>query len=278
MSLNLEYLWKDNLYGSVPDRPDKQDIILKGPAGRLFCTYYMAGGEENHPTVLLCHGYPGNEQNLDVAHALRRIGCNVMTFHYSGSWGSDGKFSFTQCIVDTEAVLNRMLNDDSMRIDKEHIYIFGHSMGGFVAFHLLTRRRELAGGILAMPCDFGAMAHIAKDRSPQEQIQMMELLNEGAEWLNGVTGEMLAKEAEAYGEKLRFDQLADMVLDRQILLLGGALDTITPVDIMIEPLVRRIRELGGTGLDYRILYTDHMFADSRCTVTEMIAQWLAERC
>src|SRR6201989_2642904 len=62
---------------------------------------YTASGASAHPTVMLFHGLPGNEQNLDLAQALRRAGFTVLTMHYRGSWGSPGSFSFAHCAEDS---------------------------------------------------------------------------------------------------------------------------------------------------------------------------------
>ena len=48
---------------------------------------YQPPGAGPHPTVVICHGLPGNEKNLDLAQALRRAGWNAVTFNYRGSWG-----------------------------------------------------------------------------------------------------------------------------------------------------------------------------------------------
>ena len=58
------------------------------------------------PPILL-HGFPGNERNLDLAQALRRAGWNAVFFHYRGSWGSDGDFSFGHVLEDVAAVVAR---------------------------------------------------------------------------------------------------------------------------------------------------------------------------
>lgn len=47
---------------------------------------YGAGGQNNHPTAVLLHGFPGYEPNLDLAQSMRRCGWNVVIFHYRGSW------------------------------------------------------------------------------------------------------------------------------------------------------------------------------------------------
>src|SRR5580700_11312410 len=65
---------------------------------------YVAEGAGPHPVVILLHGFPGNEKNLDLAQAIRRDGWDVVYFDYRGSWGSPGDFSFTHSIEDTQAV------------------------------------------------------------------------------------------------------------------------------------------------------------------------------
>jgi predicted alpha/beta-fold hydrolase len=45
---------------------------------------YQPAGAGLHPTLVICHGLPGNEKNLDLAQAVRRAGWNVITFNYRG--------------------------------------------------------------------------------------------------------------------------------------------------------------------------------------------------
>ncbi len=66
---------------------------------------YQPSGAGLHPTIVICHGLPGNEKNLDLAQALRRAGWNAVTFNYRGSWGSPGNFRFAQNLEDANAVL-----------------------------------------------------------------------------------------------------------------------------------------------------------------------------
>jgi uncharacterized protein len=66
---------------------------------------YVAEGAGPHPVVLLLHGFPGNEKNLDLAQAIRRDGWDVVYFDYRGSWGSPGDFSFTHSIEDTQSAI-----------------------------------------------------------------------------------------------------------------------------------------------------------------------------
>jgi hypothetical protein len=81
------------------------ELTFTANGQRMSGLIYQAAGKGVHPTALLLHGYPGNEKNLDVAQALRSEGWNVVFFHYRGSWGSEGEFSFINAEQDVQTVL-----------------------------------------------------------------------------------------------------------------------------------------------------------------------------
>src|SRR5437588_12766015 len=97
---------------------------------------YIAEGPGPHPVVLLLHGFPGNEKNLDLAQAIRRDGWDVVYLDYRGSWGSPGDFSFTHSIEDTQsaiAYLRDPANAKKLRSNPAYIVLIGHSIGVFMA-------------------------------------------------------------------------------------------------------------------------------------------------
>ncbi len=57
--------------------------VLHIPSGgeRINGVVYSPSGVGAHPTFVLLHGLPGNEQNLDRAQAVRHPGWNVVTLH-----------------------------------------------------------------------------------------------------------------------------------------------------------------------------------------------------
>ena len=94
---------------------------------------YKANGKQKHPTLLLLHGYPGNERNLDLAQVVRAHGWNVIYFNYRGSWGSQGRFSFENCVQDVVNVVGFCKKyQDSLQVDTTNMVLFGHSMGGWI--------------------------------------------------------------------------------------------------------------------------------------------------
>ena len=67
---------------------EQVSMSIPSNGANLIALFELTTGEGPHPTILLLHGYPGNEKNADIAQALKRVGYNVLTFHYRGSWGS----------------------------------------------------------------------------------------------------------------------------------------------------------------------------------------------
>src|ERR1039457_2355474 len=160
---------------------------------------YSPPGAGPHPTLVICHGLPGNEKNLDLAQAVRRAGWNAVTFNYRGSWGSAGVFRFAQNLEDADAVLAYLrdpANAARLGIDTKRIAIAGHSMGGWVTVHTAAHDRGLIGAILISAADMGAISGM-----PREKV--VALMADNKETLAGVTAESMANEvtvnAKAFG-------------------------------------------------------------------------------
>lgn len=129
-------------YLNVDEKPDStapsgiEELQINSSGSTIFGFEYIANGPGPHPTVLMLHGLPGNERNLDLAQNLRRAGYNVIYFNYRGSWGSKGTFSFSNSLKDVDAVLDYITDGSNigrMRIDTNQIALFGHSMGAGLA-------------------------------------------------------------------------------------------------------------------------------------------------
>ena len=57
-------------------------VVFYSHGSKLLGGFYRAAGETPRPTVILLHGVPGVEKNLDLAYALRDAGWNCLYFHY----------------------------------------------------------------------------------------------------------------------------------------------------------------------------------------------------
>ncbi|HEX5150626.1 MAG TPA: alpha/beta fold hydrolase [Parafilimonas sp.] len=120
-------------------RAGSTELFIPSEGALMAGFIYRANGSQKHPTLILLHGYPGNERNLDLAQAIRVHGWNVIYFDYRGSWGSQGQFSFENCVQDAiNTVAFCKKYTDSLRIDTSNIVLFGHSMGGWVCLKALA--------------------------------------------------------------------------------------------------------------------------------------------
>ena len=263
-------------YGNCAHRPDMHGILIPGKRGRLLSVLYTAAGEGVHPTVLLLHGIPGCERNFDLAQSLRRAGFHVMTFHYSGSWGSDGSYSLANDLEDANTVLDFILRDETYGFDKRHIYAVGHSLGGFVCGQLSAHRHEIKGAVLLMPCDIGRLPLIAQE-DPASWQTIQEVLEDSAQWLSGTSGEALLQEALDSSETFRLENAAEALAQKPVLCIGGTLDIYTPPVLHCEPLAHAVQEAGGTSIQTVSYPTDHFFADYRLTVAETVTTFLKEQ-
>ena len=127
-----------------------QQLLIPSHGVGMNALLFVTGGKGPHPTVILMHGLPGNERNLDLAQAIRRAGWDVLTFTYRGAWGSPGDFSIANAMEDTAAALEFARSADGARfgIDTRNIVLAGHSMGGATAFMTAASATGLDGLIL----------------------------------------------------------------------------------------------------------------------------------
>jgi pimeloyl-ACP methyl ester carboxylesterase len=96
---------QEDLKWSTDSPAGFMELQLPSAGSLLQGFMYKANGSKPHPTLLLLHGYPGNERNLDLAQAVRAHGWNVIYFNYRGSWASQGEFSFRHCVEDVKNIV-----------------------------------------------------------------------------------------------------------------------------------------------------------------------------
>src|SRR3954452_23566306 len=172
-----------------------QQLLIPSHGVGMNALLFVAGGEGPHRTVILMHGLPGNERNLDLAQAIRRAGWDVLTFTYRGAWGSPGDFSITNAMEDTAAALDFARSPEAAKygIDPRHIVLAGHSMGGATAFMTATGAKDLDGLILIDAWNIaGRNSHGAQTRD-----EMVKGFDDFGNALHGATPESVADEVFA---------------------------------------------------------------------------------
>ena len=215
---------------------------------------YQPAGAGLHPTLVICHGLPGNEKNLDLAQAVRRAGWNAITFNYRGSWGSPGVYRFTQNLEDADAVLAYLrdpANAARLGIDTQRIAIAGHSMGGWVVAHTAAHDHALIGAILISAGDMGRLGEEPQDRLVAEMADNME-------GLSGVTAQSMADEDRANAKAFRMENAAAGLTQIPLLVLTSD-DGLAPDS---DALVHAIEARGGHKITVIHVATDHGWSDS----------------
>ena len=251
------------------------EIAVPSHGVQLLGAFYLAAGADVHPTAILFHGFPGYEQNLDLAQALRRSGYNVLAVHYRGSWGIKGEFSFTHVIEDGDAQVEWLSSPGiaaRYRIDTARIILIGHSMGGFVALSAAAHNPKVRAAVLISAA---SLAHRFAGLKPQDQdravaqyvsqVDPADLLP-----LAGTTAPALGAEIFAHREDWDFTQLAAALGKRPVLLIT-ANDGTGPNS---EALYQLLKRAGNTHSAHLEIKTDHPFSDHRIALESDIIDWL----
>jgi len=225
---------------------------------------YVPVGPGPHPVLVLCHGLPGNEKNLDLAQAARRAGWIAVTFNYRGSWGSPGSFSFLGNLEDAAAVLAYLRdprNIAALRLDPKRIVLAGHSMGGWVAATTGARDHALLGVALISAWD---------PSRPMTHEQAVAFMANDMESLAGVTAQSMAAERETHLQEMRLIDTADGLKGKPLLVLSAD-DGLAPGT---DALVTAIRGAGGQGVKAEHVATDHVWSDRRIELESRVITWL----
>lgn len=226
---------------------------------------YIPPGPGPHPTVLLLHGLPGNEKNLDLAQAIRRAGWTVVTMNYRGSWGSPGGYSFKGNLADAKAAL-AYIRDPAVtariQADPSRLVVIGHSMGGWVTAMTAADDPAVRGAVMISAGDMGSLAALPMGARLKIAQDNMEAL--------AVTPENMAADIGTLGG-LTFAAAAPKLANRPLLVLSAD-DGLAGMD---HAMVEAVRKAGGTQVSEVHEATDHSWDSARIRLETLILDWLA---
>jgi acetyl esterase/lipase len=251
-------------------------MIIPSHGSMLLGIFYLAAGAEEHPTAIIFHGFPGFEQNLDIAQVLRAHGWNVLAMHYRGSWGVKGDFSFQHAAEDADTEVRFLLdpaNARKYRIDTHQIVVIGHSMGGYMAASATAHNPQLAGAVLISAWNIGAdyesRRHVhSSDPTIANEAKSLESDNNLLP-LSGTSGEALAREIYDHQKELDFNNLAPAIAGRPVFIITSN-DGLAPVD---HALAEALRKAGDNRVSERHWDSDHSYSGQRAELTTAIWEW-----
>ena len=253
--------------------PALKEVNFRSHGKRLNGLVYVADGPGPHPTVLLLHGFPGNEKNLDLAQDLRANGFNVLFFHYRGAWGSEGDFSFTHVIEDVASAADHVrINASSYRSDPDKIILIGHSMGGFAALAAAARDDTIACAAGLAPANFAVVADAI---SASEDIKAgFAAYGDTLQMLAGTSGEALVRELIENRDAFDLAALAPDFSGRNILIIAADQDEAVPLETIVQPLMESYAQSPDVNATTLTLSGDHSFSWSREEMIASVLDWV----
>jgi len=244
--------------------------VLHIPSGGVAINglAYVAAGAGPHPVVVLCHGLPGNEKNLDLAQAMRRAGWTVITFNYRGSWGSPGSYRFAGDLEDADAVLawvRDAKNAAALGLDTKRIVLMGHSLGGWATALTAAHDKGLVGAALISPGNIGLIGKLPRATA------IKVFGNNGMEALADTSAAIMADEAIANADAFDFVKAGPRLTATPLLVITSDDGLAAPA----EALVKGATAAGNAHVTTVHVATDHSYSDARVRLESEIIRWLA---
>lgn len=227
---------------------------------------YTPNGNTNHPTLILLHGFPGNEKNLDIAQLVRAHGWNVIYFDYRGSWGSQGKFSFKNCVQDVVNVVafcNKY--QDSLKIDSSNIVLFGHSMGAWVCLKSLGQLPQIKKAFNLSTWDISGDFQKVSNKT-----EMLELVNNpdfgGKHFVLNTNVEKLF--TPILKDPVYFNLINDApsLANKQIIMIDEHSNN--------KQIAEAIQKSNQAFFEYQVWQADHPFTNKRASLMNKIIAFL----
>ncbi|MEX0300399.1 MAG: alpha/beta hydrolase family protein [Kordiimonas sp.] len=255
--------------------PSMIELTIPYEGVRMTGLMYSAAGQGPHPTIILLHAFPGFEKNLDMAQALRRQGYNILFFHYRGTWGSGGNYSWSGSLHDVHTAidyLKRPENIEKYRVDIDQIHLVGHSWGGMLSLKAGGKNPNIHCIVSIAPEDWTQWLDTEADRQSiidyldgiysvqgyPSQTALNDLIKERAEWT--------------------LNNIAKNVGNKKTLLISAQLDA--AFDTNARERVSKQARLAGTNnlTSFTIDKADHSFSAKRIELIERTSKWLNQNC
>lgn len=287
LNLLLTILFFLSLAGGAFGQTSKPlDIQIKRSQVLLNGKFYLSNGAETSPTLLILHGMPGNEKDvLGIGTRMSQMGFNVLAFNYSGTHGSQGKWSYDNVQKDISAAYKYLHEPDNIRrfkIDTSRIAIGGWSFGGGMALVYGSKHPEARVVFAIAGSDSGEfMRQYSRSKRFASSIDHMfdtwKYPSGPIRFGQGTTPREITsdkiKELEGnYDLRL----IAPQLIDKHVLLIGGWNDQNVTIEDHVLPLYRSLKKAKAKQVRIVALQDNHVFGKTRDALAETLSEWLNE--
>lgn len=262
--------------------PGMRELSFESHGSKLNGLMYVAAGPGPHPTVILLHGYAGNERNLDLAQAIRRAGMNVLYFNYRGSWGSGGEFSPANAVEDVATALAFVRDEQAREAYRGdgRVALVGHSFGGFTGAMTFAADPDVACLIYVAGANVGALGKAAA-ADPEARAAIAAALGQDMDFEGGpikAEPETAIRELVEQADAFDLTTVAPSLAGRPVLMVAGTRDETAPKADHHDPLLAALRASERADVTEILLDDDHYFSAHRVELSRRVVEWLRERC
>lgn len=230
--LKTENLLRDEAPRTAEDVSDYDALVFKSGGAEIYGQILKPDRSfgDKRPCVLMFHGFAGFGRFDDVGQALCRAGCVVLIPHHRGAWGSQGKYSVSNCVQDAANLVRHVKSPDfqaKYSVDPEAVFLIGHSMGGNTVLNAAVEVPGVRGIVMLAPCDIGTMfQRMSKNEMRNFMVENgLEVLR--TDGFDAVYGD-LARHAGEYA----FPKAAARLKDVGLFLVMGEWDTCISNDLL----------------------------------------------
>ena len=259
--------------------PSLIPLEVESGDGKVFGMILSPGGKRTHRVVLILHGFPGHEKNMDLAHELKRRGFLVVAFNYRGAWGSPGIFTFSNMLEDVGNVLGHIRSDgfrEEFHTSPEGEILIGHSMGGWAAL-VVTAGDTSVDGVCSMAgYNLGSLAGFARESELNRRIVIEGFRNQMTV-LRGPEPEILMEQVIERGEEWDLTSLPKKLRKKEIFLIGAEDDETAFPELHYKPVLSSFKDRLGDGLCYSSIPGDHNFSGNRLRLCSEVSGWASDR-
>lgn len=240
--------------------PFNRELIIDIDSDSIAGYAMLAAGDHPKETIILVPGYPGNDTNFDLAIDMRAEGFNVIIFNHRGAWGSQGLYSYSNCLEDIDYLIEYLSQQEvseTLHIDTGKFTLVGRSFGGGIALIQGSQNDQIKRIVALTSVNYG---DLMKNYSSLDE-------------LGGFKNYMLKQVMMNHNIDLFLQELLD---NQEAYDIGHYNAQLSQKDILIiedsDKNMEWIETLNNATTV--VLDSDHNFIDKREELSQIIIKWL----
>lgn len=282
-ALSLLAIFAAALTSSAQNTPGEKVIIHRDSIA-LNGIFFRAPAEENAPTLILLHGFPGNESDVfGIGAFLSLSGINCLTFNYSGTYGSQGQYSMIESQADIGAAYRFLTDPDIINlynIDTSRIMLGGYSFGGGMALTFAATHPQIKAVFSIAGTDHG---QFFRDYFSNKQFaKMIDNMFDKLQAPDGpvrfvpgtMPNELTPELVNELDSCIDLRKAATLLADKKILLIAGWNDPMVTVENHMLPLYRTFQKAGANNTRIIGFQDGHGFGNVRDDLRLAILNWI----